>query len=55
MVEGKNISKSFGDLQVLKNIDISIASGEIVTILGASGAGRLCVSVSPAAAGVYGT
>ena len=40
MVEGKNISKSFGDLQVLKNIDISIASGEIVTILGASGAGK---------------
>ncbi|HBG87246.1 MAG TPA: lipoprotein-releasing system ATP-binding protein LolD [Marinilabiliaceae bacterium] len=40
MVEGKNISKSFGDLQVLKDIDISIASGEIVTILGASGAGK---------------
>ena len=27
MVEGKNISKSFGDLQVLKNIDISIEIG----------------------------
>ena len=40
MVEGKNISKSFGDLQVLKDIDISIASSEIVTILGASGAGK---------------
>lgn len=40
MVEGKGIRKSFGDLEVLKGIDITIGSGEIVSILGASGAGK---------------
>jgi lipoprotein-releasing system ATP-binding protein len=37
---GKNITKSFGDLQVLKGIDIGIKKGEIVSIVGASGAGK---------------
>ena len=40
MVEGKNIEKSFGELKVLKGIDIKIESGEIVTIVGPSGAGK---------------
>jgi len=40
MVEGKGIEKSFGDLKVLKGIDIIIQSGEIVSIVGASGAGK---------------
>ncbi len=40
MVEGKGIRKSFGDLEVLKGIDIFIEAAEIVTILGASGAGK---------------
>lgn len=40
MVEGIGIKKSFGDLEVLKGIDIHIAAGEIVSILGASGAGK---------------
>lgn len=40
MVEGKGIEKSFGELQVLKGIDITIGSGEIVSIVGASGAGK---------------
>lgn len=40
MVEGKNIRKSFGSLEVLKGIDLSIGSAEIVAILGASGAGK---------------
>ncbi len=40
MVKGIGIKKSFGDLEVLKGIDISINSGEIVSILGASGAGK---------------
>jgi lipoprotein-releasing system ATP-binding protein len=40
MVEGKGIRKSFGDLEVLKGIDVTIGSGEIVSILGASGAGK---------------
>jgi lipoprotein-releasing system ATP-binding protein len=40
MVEGKNIQKQYGDLRVLKGIDLKIGKGEIVTILGASGAGK---------------
>ena len=38
--EIKNIVKSYGDLKVLKGIDLTIAEKEIVTIVGASGAGK---------------
>jgi lipoprotein-releasing system ATP-binding protein len=40
MLHAKNICKSFGQLEVLKNIDLDIAAGEIVTLLGESGAGK---------------
>ncbi len=40
MIKAKGISKSYGDLQVLKGIDIEVKSGEIVAIVGASGAGK---------------
>ena len=40
MIEIKNIKKSFGELQVLKGIDLSIGKGEIVSIVGPSGAGK---------------
>jgi len=40
MIKGKNIRKSYGQLQVLKGIDIEINKGEIVSIVGASGAGK---------------
>ena len=36
----EGITKSFGDLQVLKGIDLSVAKGEIVSIVGPSGAGK---------------
>ena len=36
----KNLSKSFGKLEVLKGIDLSINPGEVVTIIGASGSGK---------------
>ena len=40
MIEIKHIVKSYGELKVLKGIDLSIAEKEIVTIVGASGAGK---------------
>lgn len=40
MIDIKNITKSFGSLQVLKGIDLHIYKGEIVSIVGPSGAGK---------------
>jgi lipoprotein-releasing system ATP-binding protein len=40
MIRTKNINKSFGDLQVLKGIDLEIGRGEIIAVVGASGAGK---------------
>ena len=40
MIRVENITKSFGDLKVLKGIDLSVEKGEIVAIVGASGAGK---------------
>lgn len=40
MISIKNITKSFGKLQVLKGIDLHIGKGEIVSIVGPSGAGK---------------
>lgn len=40
MIELEGITKSFGSLQVLKGIDLTIAKGEIVSIVGPSGAGK---------------
>lgn len=39
-VEVKNLVKTFGGTQVLKNINISIEEGEFVTLLGPSGCGK---------------
>lgn len=40
MIELKSINKSFGNLQVLKDISLNINKGEIVSIVGPSGAGK---------------
>ena len=40
MLIAKNIKKNYGNLQVLKGIDLEISQGEIISIVGASGAGK---------------
>ena len=40
LLEVKNIRKSFDDLQVLKDISLSVGEGEVVSILGPSGSGK---------------
>ena len=40
IVQAHNICKSFGNLKVLKGIDLSVAPREVVSIMGASGAGK---------------
>ncbi|GAB4167163.1 MAG: ABC transporter ATP-binding protein [Winogradskyella sp.] len=40
MIKANNIHKSYGDLHVLKGVDIHIAESEIISIVGASGAGK---------------
>jgi lipoprotein-releasing system ATP-binding protein len=40
IIEAVHINKTFGSLQVLKGISVTIRKGEIVTIVGASGAGK---------------
>jgi len=40
MINASAITKSFGNLQVLKGISLEIAAGEVVSVVGASGAGK---------------
>ena len=40
MLKAVQIEKSYGDLKVLKGIDLEVVKGEVVAIIGASGAGK---------------
>lgn len=40
MLQIRNLRKSFGDLQVLKSIDLDVNKGDVVAILGPSGSGK---------------
>ena len=36
----ENVSKSFGETQALKNVELNVSSGEFIVLLGPSGAGK---------------
>ena len=40
LLEMKNIKKSFGELEVIKDISLSVEEGEILSIIGPSGSGK---------------
>ena len=40
MITVKNLKKNFGDLTVLKGIDVTIEKGECVVVIGPSGSGK---------------
>ena len=40
LLEIHNMKKTFGDLEVLKDISLSVKEGEVVSIIGPSGSGK---------------
>ena len=40
LIVGKNIHKAFGEVKILKGVDLEVKKGEIVSIIGSSGAGK---------------
>ena len=48
LVELRGVEKHFGDLHVLKTIDLSVARGEVVVVIGPSGSGKstLCRTIN---------
>ena len=40
MIQIENLTKKFGDLQVLKGVSLTIEKGEVISIVGSSGAGK---------------
>ena len=48
MIDIENLRKSFGDVEVLKGIDLTIKEKEVVVIIGPSGSGKstLCRTIN---------
>lgn len=40
MIEIKNVKKSFGELEVLRDIDLTVNKSEVISVIGASGSGK---------------
>lgn len=40
IISAKNIIKNYGELEVLKGVNLDIHQGEVVVIIGASGCGK---------------
>ena len=40
MIEIKDVKKSYGDLEVLKGINLTVEIGEVISVIGASGSGK---------------
>ena len=40
IIEVKNLHKSFGDLQVLKGVDLNVYQGDVIAVIGPSGCGK---------------
>ena len=41
MIRIENLTKSFGSLEVLKGVNLTIDKGQVVTIIGPSGSGKV--------------
>ena len=59
MIEFRDVHKSFGNLEVLKGINLNIEKGQVVTLIGPSGSGKStilrCINLleSPQGSGVH--
>ena len=43
IIEFKNVSKSFGDLKVLNNLNLQVKDGEKLALIGPSGSGKTTI------------
>ena len=54
MIEIKDITKNYGSLQVLRGVNLRIGKGEVISIVGPSGAGKTTLDISEITSGYLG-